>query len=181
MLVLEMVVFTALNKNNGKLIWKKTLAQQKDLFKDIDGYSIVIGNLIYTASYSGGLFCLKKTNGRLLWKHPYGAYSSPMIQGRYIYYSTVDRRILALDRFSGRKKWSKKLKSWATQPQAYKSSLIFGLSNGGIYIVDKNNGNLKTEIDLFKGITTRPTLDSQAGELFVMSNEFWLYKFNLLF
>lgn len=174
-------VFLALNKNNGKLIWKKTLSQQTDFFKDIDTHSVVIGNFIYTASYSGGLFCLNKINGRLVWRHPYGAYSSPMIEGRFIYYPTVDRRILALDRFSGRKKWSKKLKSLATQPLVYKNSLIFGLSSGGIYVVNKNNGILQTEVDLFKGITTRPTLDSKTGELFVMSNEFWLYKFSLIF
>ena len=173
--------FLALSKNTGKVIWKTSLSKKTSVLKDIDSHPLVIGNLIYTTGYNSGLFCLNKTSGKVIWKNPEGAYSNPTIGGKTLYYATVDKQMIALNRFSGRKKWSKNLKSLATQPIIYKSTLIFGLSKGGLVLVSKSNGKQKAQVNLFRGITTRPTIDSETNELFVMSNEFWLYKFDLLF
>ena len=172
--------FLALNKNTGKVIWKISLSKNTSAFKDTDSHPVVVGNLLYTTNYTSGLFCLNKKTGKVIWKNPDGAYSNPTIGGKNIFYATTDKKMVALNRFSGRKKWSKKLKSLATQPVVYKSMLIFGLSEGGLSLVHKSNGKEKTQVNLFRGITTRPTIDNKTNELFVMSNEFWLYKFDLL-
>ena len=173
--------FVAIDRMSGKKLWQKSLAKESDSFKDVDVHPIISGRIVYVGSYSGGLFAFNKVTGRLMWKHAEGVYANPTVDEKVVYYSTTNQKIIALNRFSGRVKWSKPLKSFATQPLLYKGTLIFGLSDKGLYVLDKSNGKRMTEVNLFKGLTTRPTLDTENRELFVMSNEFWLYKFDLLF
>lgn len=144
-------------------------------------HPLIAGDSIYIGSYSGGLFAFNKKTGQLMWKNPDGVYANPTLDGRLIYYPTTTQKIIALNRTSGKIKWSKEINSFATQPLVYKNTLIFGLSDRGLYVLNKSNGKKLTEVNLFRGLTTKPTLDTKNKELFVMSNEFWLYKFYLLF
>ena len=176
--------FRALNKATGKLVWKVQLSKKTDVFKDSDAHPVVLGNLLYVSSYSGGIFCLNKLTGQVKWRYQAGSYSSPSIQGRKLYYSSTQGSVISLDRFSGSVLWKHKVpkkKGLASRPVIYKSILIYGLSSGGLEVLSQRTGTLKDQLNLFKGVTVSPVVDPISREMFVMSQESWLYKFKLLF
>lgn len=172
-------LFVAINRKTGRWIWKISLSKATSRFQDSDSHPLVYGSYIYVSSYSGGFFCLDKKTGRLLWKNTNGAFANPTIDKNVIYYSSSNNKLLALDRLSGRVLWSKDLMGSGTQPVIYKSKLIYGVSNGGLFIADKKTGHIDQHVDSFKGIFAKPSL--KGSDLFVMSLEAWLYKFNLIF
>ena len=171
--------FTALDKFTGRWIWNIQLAKKTKSLRDSDSHPVIAGNLIYTSSYEGGFFCLNKHTGKVVWKSEKGAHSSPAVKGRFIYYSTTDNHITALNRFNGKKIWQNPTESLATQPVIYKSSLIYGLAKGGLVVIDMKSGKIISQVNLFRGISAQPVLDSRY--LYVMSIESWLYKLKLLF
>ncbi len=172
---------SALNRKTGQWIWKVSLAKGKERFKDVDASPIVRGNLLYVSSFDGGLFCLNKITGKTVWRNKKGSYFAPSIEGKRLYYASTNSEILALNRLSGKILWKKKIKGLATRPVIYQSFLLYGLSTGPFHIIDKQDGSLSYKLNMFRGVSAEPVLDSTLKELYVMSIEAWLYKFALLF
>ena len=172
---------SALNKKTGQWIWRVSLSKDKEKFKDVDASPVVKGNLLYVSSFDGGLFCLNKITGKKIWRHRQGSYFAPSIEGKTLYYASTKSEILAVNRFSGKTLWQKKIKGLATRPIVYQSFLLYGLSTGPFHIVDKKDGSLSYKLNMFRGVSAEPVLDSTLKELYVMSIEAWLYKFSLLF
>lgn len=172
--------FIALNKQTGRWVWKIQLAKKTNRFKDSDSHPVIVGNSIYTSSYDGGVFCLNKKTGKIVWKNEKGSYSGPVIKGRHLYYSSTDNHIIALNRFTGQMIWSQPTKSLATQPLIYKSYLIYGLAKGGLAIVNQKNGSIVYYLNLFRGISSKPVMDTHSNNIFIMSIEAWIYKLKLL-
>ena len=173
--------FLALDQKTGKALWKVKLSRSQHTFRDSDGRPAVSKRFVYASSYSGGLFSLNKKTGKLVWKYSSGSSSGPVLEGSRLYYASTDKQILALNRFTGKPIWSRKIKQFATQPVIHKKFLIYGLAHGGLVILNKKDGLEVKNVNLFRGISAKPVIEEKSSHIFVMSMESWLYKLKLLF
>lgn len=95
---------------DGALLWEISIAvprgrSQLERMVDIDGSPLVIGDVLYVASYQGRIVAMELFSGRTLWERDISAYSSLGGDTNYVYVSDADNQVWAFDRFSGEAAW----------------------------------------------------------------------------
>jgi outer membrane protein assembly factor BamB len=172
--------FSCFDKNKGFLKWERNLAIPQERFKDIGSTAVIQNDSIYISTYSGNLFSIKKTNGEINWKTEEGSPYAVTIEGNKIFYSTTNKKVLALDRQTGKELWTFNVKSGvATQPTYYKEMLIFGTSEGAVEIVSSNDGKLIGHYSTGWGVSAPITVNSTTSDIYIMSNYGNIYSVNL--
>ncbi len=96
--------------DNGTLIQEVSIAVPRgrsDLERmvDIDGNLIVMGDVLYVASYQGRIVAMNLRDGHLLWQRDLSSYSGIGADDSYIYVSDADNQVWAFDRFNGTAAW----------------------------------------------------------------------------
>ena len=95
----------AVNRNDGKIVWKFQCAESpvrispyRNSFQALTGSPVVAANTVYFGSSDGHLYALNLSDGKLLWKHNFGApiLSTPAITGNALFITAYDGNIYAL-------------------------------------------------------------------------------------
>ena len=121
--------------------------------------AVVDDGVAYIANARGSIRAISMRFGRVIWRHdtpgwPHMA-SSPAIAGPLLVYHTMDGRVIALDRSSGRERWS-----WNAGSPIESSPVIsdgldyFGAWNGRLYALDLRTRELRWSRDLGAKITS---------------------------
>ncbi|WP_374033116.1 PQQ-binding-like beta-propeller repeat protein [Bdellovibrio bacteriovorus] len=165
----------ALNAKTGSSLWEVQLNRNKR-FRDIDATPVVEGNQLYVAGYDDKLYCLSADKGEVVWRIDGGGYSGVTIVGDKLIYPTTNGEVQALNKASGDKLWSYKLKDGiATQVRTYKGVLVFGESQGSLRFLDANAGTEVGSFEPGRGILSSPQVDEKAGRVYFISGEANLY------
>lgn len=165
----------ALNAKTGSSLWEVQLNRNKR-FRDIDATRVVEGNQLYVAGYDDKLYCLSVDKGEVLWRIEGGGYSGVTVVGDKLIYPTTNGEVQALNKASGDKLWSYKLKDGiATQVRTYKGVLVFGESQGSLRFLDANAGTEVGSFEPGRGILSSPQVDEKAGRVYFISGEANLY------
>ncbi|AHZ84524.1 PQQ-binding-like beta-propeller repeat protein [Bdellovibrio bacteriovorus] len=165
----------ALNAKTGSSLWEVQLNRNKR-FRDIDATPVVEGNQLYVAGYDDKLYCLSVDKGEVLWRIEGGGYSGVTVVGDKLIYPTTNGEVQALNKASGDKLWSYKLKDGiATQVRTYKGVLVFGESQGSLRFLDANAGTEVGSFEPGRGILSSPQVDEKAGRVYFISGEANLY------
>jgi outer membrane protein assembly factor BamB len=171
--------FVALRGANGQLIWEQMLNRNKK-FRDIDARAVVSGSQIFIAGYDDKLYSLRTENGQILWSFPSGSYSAVSLQGNHLYLSTTNSEVIKLTQANGELVWKYgAVKGLATQVEFYKNWVLFGESQGSLVFLNSENGQKELSFDTGRGMFAQPQVDAQTSEVFAVSNEAYLYKFNI--
>jgi len=171
--------FTALNAQNGREIWSKRIGDDKK-FNDVDATPVLTANCILVSSFANALFCLDKTNGSIRWRHDFGGYQSVFVSENKVYYSTLNGEIHILDLASG--KLLKKilnLKGLASLIQPMGPYLVYGESQGGLVVRNRDNLKKVFEFSPGRGVFASPTLDTKLNQIYFSSREGTLYRFDI--
>lgn len=165
----------ALNAKTGSSLWEVQLNRNKR-FRDIDATPVVEGNQLYVAGYDDKLYCLSADKGEVVWRIEGGGYSGVTVVGDKLIYPTTNGEVQALNKASGDKLWSYKLKDGiATQVRTYKGVLVFGESQGSLRFLDANAGTEVGSFEPGRGILSSPQVDEKAGRVYFISGEANLY------
>ncbi|MFV8259039.1 PQQ-binding-like beta-propeller repeat protein [Bdellovibrio bacteriovorus] len=165
----------ALNAKTGSSLWEVQLNRNKR-FRDIDATPVVEGNQLYVAGYDDKLYCLSADKGEVVWRIDGGGYSGVTVVGDKLIYPTTNGEVQALNKASGDKLWSYKLKDGiATQVRTYKGVLVFGESQGSLRFLDANGGTEVGSFEPGRGILSSPQVDEKAGRVYFISGEANLY------
>ncbi|WP_374030267.1 PQQ-binding-like beta-propeller repeat protein [Bdellovibrio bacteriovorus] len=165
----------ALNAKTGSSLWEVQLNRNKR-FRDIDATPVVEGNQLYVAGYDDKLYCLSADKGEVVWRIDGGGYSGVTVVGDKLIYPTTNGEVQALNKASGDKLWSYKLKDGiATQVRTYKGVLVFGESQGSLRFLDANAGTEVGSFEPGRGILSSPQVDEKAGRVYFISGEANLY------
>ena len=171
--------FVALDKKTGRFNWSTKLSSNKPL-KDVDAEPVIEGSRIYVSSYNSSLYSLDIKTGRKIWTVNHGGHTGVTLSKNIIYYSTSDKKILALEKGSGKTIWTYTLeKGVATQPLLYRGLLIFGESKGSLQVIDSSTGRFLTKFNPGMGLMARPQIDLNTGELYFISNDANLFALRL--
>ena len=76
-----------------------------------------------------------KTNGRV--------YSTPIIEGNFIYFGSADSTFYALNKSTGEQVWKFKTQGAVhSSPNIFENVVYFGSADGNLYALDKSDGSL---------------------------------------
>lgn len=144
-----------MNLNNGRIVQEMKLGisiggSDLDRIVDVDGRMVVRGDFFYAAAYQGRMIAVDVKRGKLLWTVDASSYAGLDVDDDHVYVVTVDNRVVAFDRFSGRELWSngELLKSGLSAPLRIGSLVVVGSERGDLYWLSRKSGALleRTEV-----------------------------------
>lgn len=166
----------AIKKSSGELLWDKRLNTNRR-FQDVDSSPVADGNDLFVSSFDDGLYALDAHSGVVKWKVDEGGFLPVVLDGDRLLHSTGSGKVMAIDRKSGKTLWEFILPQGgvATEPVFYRGLAIFVESQGPLRFLDSMTGRPVAEFFSGRGGFARPTVDSQSGTVYFISNEAHLY------
>ncbi len=130
---------------NGNLNWKKSYGKEwMSTYPGVRSSPVIVGDYVYILSGIGGLYCLKKEDGSLVWKvdlkekygaqkTQYGLSESLIIDGDILYCTPggPEHNVIALSKLTGELVWSNQGKG---EKSAYCNPLLVKI-NGEKYFI----------------------------------------------
>lgn len=171
--------FTAVNAQNGRELWSKRIGDDKK-FNDVDATVVVTNKCLLVSSFSNALYCLNKKNGAINWRHDEGGYNAVYADQDKIYYPTASGEIHLLDLNSG--KLLKKIvniKGISTEIVGVGNYILHGESSGAVVLRDKQSLEKVDQFFPGMGLFAKPSVDQKGKEVYFMSNQANLFRFDL--
>jgi outer membrane protein assembly factor BamB len=171
----------ALQAESGDLLWSRSLAAASEQFVDVDSSPIVWRGKLFAASFSGGLYGLRPSDGEVLW-HASLDGTSALAQGASNLYAVSSRAGLAAVSTDGNVLWRQGLPSAGdlTAPIEVGPYLVFSGSREGLFVLERGTGRLLQIFDPARGMCAAPTVDKEGRALYVLANSGALYAIDLI-
>jgi outer membrane protein assembly factor BamB len=165
---------------SGEVIWARSLASASDQFVDVDATPTLSRDVAYVSSYSGGLYALDARDGSVRWRLGIEGVGTVTPGEDQLYFAAPRQGLHAADR-SGHVIWRQGLTGAGdvTQPMVVGRYLVFSGSRAGLFVIDRDGGQLLELFNPGHGICAAPTLDPIARRLYVISNGGSLYALDL--
>jgi outer membrane protein assembly factor BamB len=173
----------SLKRKDGSLDWERKIGKAVR-FRDVDATPVIDGGDLFVASFDGTLYSLKADTGAVNWQLDEGAYV-PVTLGTdhftdRLYYSTVNGKILTLDRQTGHVKSTIAVrKGIATQVVFYRNLIVYGESDGALVVADPESGAQMGRFAPGFGVMAKPTIIEATGETYMMSSGANLFALKL--
>jgi len=160
----------ALDRNNGRLIWKF----QTPLV--IRTSPAVANGMLFIGGFDGKLYALEAGNGKLKWNFktegnaffPKGEIQgSPSVAGGRVFFGARDGFVYALDAESGKQLWRSDHKgSWVPTSPAIVDGVVYAGSSDGQFVqaIDASTGTEKWRFDSKMRVFSSPVIASGRGD-----------------
>jgi outer membrane protein assembly factor BamB len=171
----------SLAADNGEVLWARSLASVSEQFVDVDSTPALDGESMYVSSYSGGLYALDTKDGGIRWRLGIEGASGLTFANQQIYLAAPRLGVQALNA-SGHLLWRQGLTAAGelTAPIVVGPYLIFSGSRAGMFVIDRQTGELLETFNPGSGVCAAPTVDADQQALYVLSNGGALYALDLL-
>ncbi|MGZ5053665.1 MAG: outer membrane protein assembly factor BamB, partial [Methylobacter sp.] len=138
----------ALRLNDGKYVWETTIAIPKgrsevERLVDLDVDPIVINDVIYIASYQGGLAAISEADGEIMWRNEtVSSHSGLSNDHRYLYLTDSQSHVMQLDQSNGAALWKQKdlHQRRLTAPAPYDNYVVVGDLEGYVHWLSSVDG-----------------------------------------
>ncbi|WP_319568478.1 outer membrane protein assembly factor BamB family protein [Cohaesibacter marisflavi] len=179
----------ALDIKSGEMRWSDTIVQGTRRYA-ISGISAIAGGpvvsdgIVYASSVSGNTIALRVRDGERIWDRSLGSVHAPVVAGNSIFVVDLDDRIVALNKKTGKIRWSsqlpsvrskKKSTSWAG-PVLAGSRLWVTSNDGKLAAVDPKNGSIVLTRDIKDPVFIAPI--AVSGRLIMLSGSGRLSAYN---
>jgi outer membrane protein assembly factor BamB len=176
----------SLAAGTGEVQWARSLAAASDQFVDVDATPALVkssggpGDVLFTSSYSGGLYAVDARDGNVRWRLGTEGIGTVTPFGDRLYFAAPRQGLHAAD-LQGHVLWRQGLTEAGdlTPPLVVGHYLVFSGSRAGLFVVDRDNGDLLELFNPGQGICAAPTLDPATHRLYVLSNGGTLYALDL--
>lgn len=175
----------SLQPSDGALQWERDTSEELDpgsdgapRFADVDTTPLVIDDLVYVASFAGGMYALERESGTVRWRDEEltGVTSIVPASDRLLVVSSGDLGLFCFDRVAREILWRKRLPRGAPSvPVIARDLVMFGESQGGFVTVALSDGEELGRLETGHGFTARAAFHDGRG--FVMSNGGTLHAF----
>jgi len=171
----------ALQVDSGNLLWSRSLAAASDQFVDVDASPTVWRGKLFAASFSGGLYGLRPSDGEVLW-HASLDGTSGLTRGESNLYAVSARAGLVAVSTDGNVLWRQGLPDAGdlTAPVEVGPYLVFSGSREGLFVLERETGKLLQIFDPARGMCAGPTVDKEGKSLYVLANNGSLYALDLV-
>jgi outer membrane protein assembly factor BamB len=180
----------SLAAGTGEVQWARSLAAASDQFVDVDATPALVAtkqpstgkteDILYTASYSGGLYAVDAHDGNVRWRVGTEGVGTVTPFGDRLYFAAPRQGLHAAD-LEGHVVWRQGLTEAGdlTPPAVVGRYLVFSGSRAGLFVVDRETGDLVELFNPGQGICAAPTIDLATRRLYVLSNGGTLYALDL--
>ena len=166
----------ALSLDQGGFFWGENLTPIElrtaiDGIPDIRAHPVHDGGMVFIISHNGRLQAFNAKTGRSIWTQPLQGIEMPWLAGQSLMVTTVDGRIYALRRGDGAIRWITELPgaydpslSVVEDAPSYTSALvasqqvIVGSSDGQLYVLNANTGQIEDRLSAGGAVTTAPII-----------------------
>jgi outer membrane protein assembly factor BamB len=138
----------ALDLRNGKFAWETTISIPKgrsevERLVDLDVDPIEINDVIYIASYRGGIAAISASDGDGMWRNEnISSYSGLSNDFRYLYLSDSKSNVWQIDQRTGGGLWQQKdlHHRRLTAPATYQNYVVVGDFEGYVHWLSSSDG-----------------------------------------
>lgn len=123
--------------------------------RDVDGEPVVLGDMLYAASYSGQLIGFNFRDNRLAFVGQLPSIKSLAVRGDQVLGSSIDGELAAFNRMTGQKLWQNDELKFRrlTNPVTVGSYVAVGDYEGLVHLLD-GSGKIVSRIDLKNNLTS---------------------------
>jgi outer membrane protein assembly factor BamB len=138
----------ALRLADGKYAWETTIAIPKgrsevERLVDLDVDPIAINDVIYIASYQGGIAAISEADGEIMWRNEtISSHSGLSNDYRYLYLADSESHVMQLDQSNGAALWKQKdlHQRRLTAPAVYENYVVVGDLEGYVHWLSNVDG-----------------------------------------
>jgi outer membrane protein assembly factor BamB len=180
-------VVVSLDPADGSLIWERDTSLEIEpgpdgapRFADVDTTPLVIGDVVYIASFAAGLFALDLESGSVRWRDAEltGIVGITRASERLLILASGDFGVACMDRLDREILWRKRAPRGAPSEVVVAQDLVlFGESQGGFITLGLSSGRELGRIEAGHGFSAPASV--AAGRGFVLSNGGALFAFAL--
>ena len=146
----------ALDLANGKFAWETSIAIPKgrsevDRIVDLDVDPIEINDVVYIASYRGGLSAVSASDGDTMWRNDsISSHTGLSNDFRYLYITDSHAHVWQIDQHNGAGLWQQKdlHHRRLTAPAAYQNYIVVGDFEGYVHWLSSTDGRLLGRIQI---------------------------------
>jgi outer membrane protein assembly factor BamB len=176
----------SLAAGTGEVQWARSLAAASDQFVDVDATPALVklpgapGDVLFTSSYSGGLYAVDARDGNVRWRLGTEGVGPVTPFENRLYFAAPRQGLHASD-LDGHVVWRQGLTEAGdlTPPVVVGRTLVFSGSRAGLFVVDRETGDLLELFNPGQGICASPTIDLATRRIYVLSNGGTLYALDL--
>lgn len=100
----------AIQINNGKLLWEMPVAEphgrnEVERLVDVDASPLVVGNVLFAASYQGKVIAVDMQTNRILWSRDMSTFTGMDADTKNLYLTDDQSDVIALDQHTGASVW----------------------------------------------------------------------------
>ncbi len=147
----------ALRGNDGTLLWEQNIARPEgrtelERMIDLDGDMKIVDDVLYAATYNGGVTAMTLDTGRVLWTRDMSTYDGLAVSGKFIYAVDTESQLWALDNRSGGSLWKqdKLLHRALSTPVVVGDYLVVGDFQGYVHWLNREDGGTAARFRLGK-------------------------------
>lgn len=163
---------------DGRVKWERDTSLEvpeaepgRPRYTDVDTTPVLLGDVVYAASFGAGLYALDANNGSVLWRDPEwtGITSMAVTEDGALILVSGDRGIARFDVTQRGARWIKPLERGSFGvPELWRGLLVVGDSRGSLVALDVDTGDELGRIDAGHGFVARAALEGGRG--FVVTN-----------
>lgn len=140
----------ALELADGLITWEQRVAipqgrSELERMVDVDASPLLVGNILFAASYQGELVSMSRATGRPLWSQPVSTFNDLSAGNGNVYVTAADSAVRAYGVSNGVMAWENQqlLRRKLTAPLAVGNYLAVGDEEGGyLHVLSQRDGEL---------------------------------------
>lgn len=139
----------AADLETGQVMWDITVAPPRgrnevERMVDIEGRPMVLGGVLYVASYQGKLLALSLRQRRILWARDISTYNDIEVDANNVYLTDEEGNVLAVDRLTGTLLWRQVqlARRRLSGPTALGEYVMVGDFEGYLHVLSKSDGTV---------------------------------------
>lgn len=171
----------AIEAASGDPLWQQAVGEGD--YPDVVGGLVVSGDDLYASGYFGPFAAVERSNENVRWRVEAGSAATPLLapvdDRVMLFHPGSDGKLRAVEARTGDLLWTYDTgRSGAlTDISLTEAGLLFGVADGGLYLVDANEG---TEVWNYRGyrrlngISATPVVDGR--QVLFVTNAGWLHS-----
>lgn len=167
----------AINPDNGLALWDQRVAVPKgrtefERVVDVEGTPLLVGDLIFAASYQGRIVALSRAAGRGIWAQDVSTHRNLASNGAAVFVTTEDDTLMAFNLANGEELWSndQMLRRSLTGPAVVSGKVVVADADGYLHVLDPRTGDYLGR-DKIDGSGVNSPLTVMGDKLLVLDND----------
>jgi outer membrane protein assembly factor BamB len=178
----------AINPADGRLFWEIETALDVERragnvpqFLDVDTTPVMIGNTLYVASFTAGLYALNPSNGSVQWRDAdLRGITGLAAAGRMLVMSSARRGVLLLDLQTREVQWERASERGAPTPPIVTETgtVIYGETQGSLFALSLSDGREIARAEGGAGFSATPSVAGDFGGALSNGGRFLCLRIN---